>query len=487
MKKTFTILSLIITIAIHAQNWSPILPGEKMNYRHSDSVYITNTVWVDSTEISSNDIIFHLNVIVKDIPDNPNIVLRNQPQFLLKTLIKQDSGAFMCTNPSEYLLLTQADLGETWDFASNISAEITNITEENIFNVTDSVKTISLSDGNEIWLSKNFGILKFPDFENGGNFELAGLQDTEFGEQVIDFWDIFDFEVGDVFQRLYYESFPEFYDHHITKYQINSKETFVDHITYTAISITTGYYSWYGSEPTYYSNTNSDEVTYSVSDNEITNSFQNELVQLDGYYCSPNYNDNTFARISIYPDSMGLMNKHWGSFLNSPIFPYIGLYYETTPSNDSLFLVAGECLSNGPHGFNYTESLGITLDYYEDFIESENYFYLMGYIKNGDTVGEITPDSVLITNIEKKAIQNNTFSIYPNPADDWLYVKPKDLGNGISFSIKLRDIFGQLVREEMDLKSSLYAMDISSLKSGVYFYEIKESSGNIQKGKFIVK
>ena len=489
MKKTFTFLSLIIGLAINAQNWSPILTGEKMNYQHSDSTYITNTIWVDSLEIVDSDSLFYLNRIVKDVPNNPDIVLRNQAQFLLKSLIKQEGGIYICINPSEYLLLTLANLGDTWDFTSSISAEVTNIAEDDIFGIQDSVKTISLSDANEIRLSKNFGIIKFPDFENGGYFELVGIQDTDFGEQVIDFWDIFDFEVGDVFQRFYTESFPNFYDQHITKVVVNSKDVFDDHITYSLYSIKTGYFSWYGGENDYYSNVYTGEASYSVSDYEITNKFQNELLQLDYYYCSPNSNDDyIFTRISIYPDSMGLINKHWGTFFNSPIIPYVGLYYETSPSNDSLLLLSGECLSDGgPHGINYTESLGFTLNYYEDFVESEDYFYLMSYVKDGDTVGTIYDDSYFITSAESQNAALNNYMVYPNPATDWLYIKPNNLGNGLSYSIKIRDIFGQLVREEMEIRSSLYAMDISGLQSGVYVYEIKESSGNIQKGKFIAK
>ena len=81
MKKTFTIFSLIITLALNAQNWSPILTGEKMNYKHSDSAYITNTIWVDSAQIVNSDSLFFLNRIVKDVPNNPDIVIRNQAQF----------------------------------------------------------------------------------------------------------------------------------------------------------------------------------------------------------------------------------------------------------------------------------------------------------------------------------------------------------------------------------------------------------------------
>ncbi len=79
------------------------------------------------------------------------------------------------------------------------------------------------------------------------------------------------------------------------------------------------------------------------------------------------------------------------------------------------------------------------------------------------------------------------YLLYPNPADDWLYIKPKELNNGYSYNIELRNILGQLIMEESNIQSSHYAMDISGFKSGIYFYEIAEEMGNIQKGKIIVK
>ena len=381
------------------------------------------------------------------------------------------------------MLLGLANLGDTWDFTATISAEVTNIAEDDIFGQTDSVKTISLSDGNEIRLSKNFGILKFPDFEYGGYFELIGIQDTDYGEQVIDFWDIFDFEVGDVQQRYSYFSNPPNTKVRNTKILFNSKEVFNDHITYDVYRLTNGYDYWSGVYSDY-SDIYSGSITYSLQEHQRANSFQDELLQLEGYYCSPDADYYSFTQVSTYPDSLG-PNKHWGTFFNSPDFQ--GLFYEISSSNDTLLPIPYECLAEGPHGMTYTESLGITLSYYDDQFETVDYSYLTGYIKDGDTVGVITPDSVFFTRINEKTIQNNTFNIYPNPATDWLYIKPKDLGNGLSYSIKIRDVFGQLVGEDMDIRSSLYAMDISGLQSGVYVYEIKESPGNVQKGKFIVK
>ncbi len=79
------------------------------------------------------------------------------------------------------------------------------------------------------------------------------------------------------------------------------------------------------------------------------------------------------------------------------------------------------------------------------------------------------------------------YLLYPNPAEDWLYIKPKESSKAYSYNIKLRNIFGQLVWEESNILSSHYAIHIADLKSGLYFYEIEEKPGISQKGKIIIK
>ena len=181
MKAIIFFLSIAFAGYISAQNWSPILVNEKMNYQHSDSSYISNTIWVDSVETAVDNMICHLNRIVKDVPDNPEIVLRHQPQFLLKQMEATGDGIYIFSYPGEFTIKTLANPGENWIFnpENNITAEVSSISIEGVFGVQDSVKVISLSDGNEIRLSKSFGILKFPDFENNGYYELVGIQNTE--------------------------------------------------------------------------------------------------------------------------------------------------------------------------------------------------------------------------------------------------------------------------------------------------------------------
>ncbi len=486
MKKTLTILSLIIAMAIQSQNWSPILPNEKMNYQHTDSAYITNTIWVDSVQVfDDNYTLYYLNRIVKDVPGNLEITLRNQPQFLSKNMITEGYGIYTCSSPFNYLFFTLAGLGQTWGFTGSIEAEITNITEEDVFGVQDSIKTISLSDGNEIRLSKNFGILKFPDFENGGYFELLGIQDTEYGEQVIDFWDIFDFEVGDVFQYSENTGNPDGNGNIIRKITITSKSTDNNSYSYDYDGI---YHCSYGCWDYY---TYTGNFTFIDSLTPLANYFNKQIAVIP--YSSSGYGtDRVLAIAKTYKDTeSGITYKEYGIKEDETGFEFYksDLFYEFDFFNDTIYRYEQVSLLGMPcglKGIGYANSIGETFSFNGCF-EYWSDESLMGYVTDGDTVGIITPDSILLLvgNGDIK-INNKTYKIYPNPADDWLYVKPQNSGKGI-YSIKLRDVFGQLVRGEKEIRSSLYAMDISGLKSGVYFYEIEESSGNIQKGKFIVQ
>ena len=484
MKQTFTILGLIIGLALNAQNWSPILTGEKMNYKHSDSAYITNTVWVDSAQIVDSDSLFFLNRIVKDVPNNQEIALRNQPQFLLKSIVKQAYGIYTCAGPYNYSILSLADLGQTWDFTDNINAEITSISEEDIFGQTDSVKTISLSDGNEIRLSKSFGIMKFPDFENGGYFELVGIQDTDYGESIPGFWDIYNFEVGDIFQQYQETGYIGDWWHITRKITITSKTVSDSSYSYTVDGI---YYSFanYG-PPESYSYT--DNLLFIDSVNHPANKFPGQIYQFP--YSAMANSDTIFSVTKVMLDSeTNLVHKHFGNQEENYIPFETNLYYEEDEGSDTLFrfeyasVIGDPC---GLMGFGYGESIG---DLYrtEGCFEYWELKSLMGYIKDGDTVGTITPDSILLSvGIKDIVINNNTFNIYPNPCKN--IVNFRTIGNPFAFPFKLelRNMQGLLVKEILISKKE-GQVDVSELPQGVYFYTIKSEKEIIQSGKLVIQ
>ena len=74
--------------------------------------------------------------------------------------------------------------------------------------------------------------------------------------------------------------------------------------------------------------------------------------------------------------------------------------------------------------------------------------------------------------------EKNSFSVFPNPAQDKLFIK-SSLNNFDSVSIC--DVNGRIVLNKTSVSNEI---DISNLKSGMYFIIIESSEGNITK-KFI--
>jgi len=76
-------------------------------------------------------------------------------------------------------------------FASQSYTNI-NKTEKEIFNRADSIKTIQLSTGDTIIISKNYGIFRFDDIFENNKYSLVGINNL-LGDSVPDFFDFFDF------------------------------------------------------------------------------------------------------------------------------------------------------------------------------------------------------------------------------------------------------------------------------------------------------
>lgn len=480
MKRLVTILLICCCNFIFAQNWSPILVNGKMNYQHSDSSYISHTIWVDTIDVTGTDTTFFLNKIVTDHPNDPNKVLRNQPQFLYIAMIRLDDGIYHFADPGFYILQTFADLNDSWvfDLDNNITAEVTQITEDVIFDVLDSVKTLSLSDGNEIRFSKNFGIIKFPDFENGVTYELVGIQGTDYGESVPGFWEIFDFEVGDVFQFHYTSQEVADVWNETQKYRVDSKVVIPDNVEYQFYKIVNGYYiGWMGGGYDEYAYSEIVNITYYDSVNHPCNNFNNELVRMWeddwGYFG----NDLPLSRTTLQNDSLGNTIKKMGMKPDGS-----NLYYEIDPNNDTL-------LQNGEFfcfDITYTEGLGTT-NYCFFYFEQMLGYSIQGFIKDGDTVGTITPDSLLLVGIKENNTLGNIFTIFPNPANDWIYIKSLNLTTKSNYEIELRNLYGQMVKEEKHITSGHYTWNVADLKPGVYFYIIEEKGVALQQGKLIKK
>jgi hypothetical protein len=180
-----TFFILMLMNGLSAQSWMVISRNDTLNYKRSSSTEPIPdiAVRVISEEISGNDTILNLNKFAYEIDDQ--IALINQPIFLQKKIIIKPTGWVVLSDTATYQLYPSATIGANWIFnpSTGVTAEVISIHAEDVLGIPDSVKTISLSDGNIIKISKKWGICSFPEFNNPGvNFLLTGIDNQRIGE-----------------------------------------------------------------------------------------------------------------------------------------------------------------------------------------------------------------------------------------------------------------------------------------------------------------
>lgn len=92
--------------------------------------------------------------------------------------------------------------------------------------------------------------------------------------------------------------------------------------------------------------------------------------------------------------------------------------------------------------------------------------------------------SGIVSNIEDEII-NNSISIYPNPANDFITI---DADNIFDYKIQLLDIFGNILFSQINKDDhSKRTIDISNLSSGVYYIRISSGKDVVVKQFFVVR
>ncbi|MBN1337937.1 MAG: T9SS type A sorting domain-containing protein [Bacteroidales bacterium] len=495
MKYLISILLIFLGIPLLAQNWRPIRANSKMNFRHSGADIITNTIWVDSVKIVYGDSAFYFNRIVKDVPGNPDIVLRNQPQFLEKEMVRLgNSGWYRFSQPGKFYLNTHAKTGDTWIFDStgNIVATVIETTIMDIFGIADSVKTIDLNSGIEdiIRISKNFGLIGFPDLEDDGVYTLEGIQGTEYGTSVTDFRNIFDFQTGDVFQYTGDAGGGSTgqIDYYTLKYAITSKDSSITELKYGYQGYKKGFVmDLFNPSFSYnYAFPVSGLLVYTASSMPLSDLMPNELVFLEDCYCIDCYNGTVFARPLFSKDSLDINTKTIGFRWQSDDFTIDGeLLSEMEACIDTMARYDEYYNFEGILGITLKSNLGI-VEYNAYYFEDDDVYKLEGYIKDGDTVGTITPDSLLYVKIPDHCAENHIgLLVSPNPAGDFISVQ-SEYENLRGCLLTLKDISGRTVMQA-SLSGKDDRIDVSTVSKGIYLFLITRQNTLLRSGKVIIE
>ncbi len=477
MKHCCLFLLTFLAGALHAQNWLPLAPGDEFSYRHSDSVLISNVLQVDSQKIlPGGDLAFFLNCVVLDC--DTCIVQRaklgNQGQFLQKTMLRTSDGRWVFLGKKPFVLFPLAQLGESWvlDTAQNLIATVQGIHAQTVLGEPDSVKTISLSNGAQILLSKGHGILQFPDGISDATFDLVGIPSRNLGEKLPGWLEFYNFEPGDVLEyESNYSWAPGTAANLFTrdKRRILGRFWDVDTLVYAVDQLFYKTLYWSGPpSPFYVHNTYLWKIHPALAE-PWTAGYPGQFFTVSG---APNGEQG--GRLNWEINTAYGLSQVLGE--GSPDFPFqwggCALFQKPTGSEEEVLPCDG-CGSS----FHRRHSVGLGLVSHNiSCFEVWDYGHLTGWIKNGDTTGIITPDSFFLvsTRLEPLAFP---VQVAPNPSNgDWLLLFPETATEQLRYA--LRDIHGRLLLEgNIPQGAGQQRITGAAWSSGIYLLKIQGKSG----------
>jgi hypothetical protein len=450
MKVIKCLLIFLISVPAIAQDWEPLVIDNKYNYAIGDSNLLSHTLWIDST---LNNVSYLNRIVVER--QSLSFDWGNQPQFLMRKMIDSSNGWYHFVDTASFVIHTKAALNDVWvfDTLNGVNAEVVFIGQQAVFGLSDSIKKIALSTADTLVLSKSHGFLQFPDFNGGEPYVLKGIEGAmSVGEQSLTFHEIFDFQVGDVFQyldRWFDGSTPDSEEVDV-KYQITAVSTYQDSVVVERSGYSVVNSAMNPSPPVY--NSFSDQIVYKSSDVGLYNHYNNQLADLS----------------DVWPMSWMALGDYWVktnfSYIGSNRCVSLGIDYYSDTATPRLYETVNQ-LSDTLHiysGFHmyhlqYVEGLGLTIEEYGEG-EGESSHRLVGYVKNGDTTGVIYEDDYFLASLSEEP--KVEIKVFPNPTTSFLFVDSDELKQLWSSS-------GQLVLQTNDRQ-----LNVKHLSSGIYFLKV---------------
>lgn len=462
MNRILTFILLFSISVSFAQNWQTINSKRIANYSLvlSDKT-VFETVAIDSIEIVGSDSIFYnfktfygedINWECENLIDTSWIGIQVKIDTLGNNFFTNKYG-------DEIQIKTLTDTGETWDFSPFITATVIQKSYDTILdNIMDSVKTISLSNGSEIIISKNYGLIKsirfgyFPDDDR--EIVLAGID--EVGEIKTSTYFGLKASTGDEFH--YSESGGDF-DWFDSKYILKilaidstSSNLELKYKTERCFYEKGGGLS--SESPWEYKNTDTIYLIYSTI-KKINLSYYSKSDSLEDYN-GGGYN-YLFRNTKI--NSIQKYNEFDYSFNGG------NCWYEIIDNSFSNI---------------EAENLGVIISNSNSFGSGSHIKKLVYYKKtNGEEWGNSLGSCETLSNSE---LIQNQINIYPNPVTDVLNISNH---NKLELNVEIYNSTGQQVYANSFLKSS--QINTSDWQKGLYIIKINNSNGNSLKVEKFMK
>ena len=484
--KKFTALSLVCALVaiVYAYDYQTVVSNRVALYQSSKGHI--DGMKIDSVVINGDTILYPMKNIQ---PVEDYCIDQNGPSWLgEKIIISPEWNYFFNVQGDTIKIKTNAGFHESWMLFEDEEVSITAIVyfhdTMTVLGLVDSVKTIELQAYYKSYptnnfahgillLSKHFGLIftynmyLFPYNQQDNSssrleeFDLVGIDNSDYGIQNLKWFDVFDFQPGDEFHTEKIDLTTT--DGPPTKRIIKNIREIKNRENFT------------------------DSIVYQIQEkNERTHTYGQDLM---GY--------------ELTDKSVRLVIKQNPEFDLLPGQPYVKnsdllSNYMTSQNN---IPCKGE---NEPIEFNNNLSCwSYMLDYYSDVCYTDNSLYHKGlggpYYDNVSGCWEIDKsyesrtlmyykkgDVVWGTPIILSALDELTFDagivVYRNPTKDVLCIK---FSNPVEQSfIKIYDLAGALLHNE-EILTAESEIDLKTFHRGVYVYQLSVYGQTVKSGKFV--
>jgi hypothetical protein len=485
MKKpllTIFILSLLFSVA-NAQGFQSVNSGRVAYFSLDDKF---NFLKIDSLKTTNGDSVFYPSRNLEYV--DYRCYSRFAPSWAGSKIIIRNDGTniYFNHNNDSIIIKTKAGLNEKWiafQIADSISimAEVIGCKYDSLLGLEDSIKTIrfqsldsagkpidDLVNQIQLLLSQHYGWKEALNFNLFPNLEaecfpyqyfqpceLIGLSNPKMGRQNLTWFEVYNFEPGDVLHV---------YETHFNCCGIFPCKMLHRQILYTYLDRTN-----FPDSIVYHVKCETHELITQYPDTVSTKVFFDTIREVIKPY--PEF-DMLSNELILSEDGSRI------SLLNQ--FKYLGLECKsfsesfTNYENDScwrLFMYYG----GGPS--DYIKGLG---GGYYDYNEicSVSLRELQYYKKGNNEWG--TPFN--FTGIETLRAYNE-MKVFPNPTSETIFIETNGQTNPITF--ELYSAGGSNVIKE-DLPGGNQQIDVRRLKPGLYFYTITDDKRHRSPGKVII-
>ena len=132
-------------------------------------------------------------------------------------------------------------------------------------------------------------------------------------------------------------------------------------------------------------------------------------------------------------------------------------------------------------------STGVSTSYYVPGVTSGS--YQVQVINVNGCSSTSSSFSYQFTGISNTDLSENSIIIYPNPADEIIYIDNKNLKDNVQ--VKILDLMGRTVfMQELNALNKIdkvILVNVEFLESAIYFIEITEKGKLVQNGKIIIQ